>query len=147
MAGRCAIPSANSTRSFPPTPPPYHARALGHRCVPSCVRLCACARRALAGSVDPVHRLGLGVPALGDGIALVAQARQSGAGGVREPAGHLDHAARRAGLALSLARLGGFLAPALRLRRGLLLALAVVADANRVSSPIRLPSSSVNQCG
>src|SRR4051794_13801764 len=78
--------------------------------------------------------------------------RQRGAGGVREPAGHLDHvvegsprhplhqgddlcalrpAARRAGLALSLSRLGGLLGPPLRLRRGLLLALAVVADAKR----------------
>src|SRR5215207_7999580 len=43
----------------------------------------------------------------------------------------LRPAARRGGLALSLSRLGGLLAPSLRLRRGLLLALAVVADANR----------------
>src|SRR5215207_4319428 len=43
----------------------------------------------------------------------------------------LRPAARRAGLALSLSRLGGLLAPPLRLRRGLLLALAVVADADR----------------
>src|SRR5829696_3451361 len=43
----------------------------------------------------------------------------------------LRPAARRGGLALSLSRLGGLLDPALRLRRRLLLAFAVVAHANR----------------
>src|SRR5215203_3865985 len=90
--------------------------------------------------------------AVQDEITERVVTRQSGPGGVREPAGRLDHvvegsprhalhqgddlcalrpAARRAGLALSLSRLGRLLGPPLRLRRGLLLALAVVADADR----------------